>query len=247
MGTIGRKSCGRLVSAQNSTELLLVASKSRVSRRLEALSSSTRSHFRWESPGKVLEFLQLRANLYLCLLVQEDGEESLRPTSILNGLSGEEEVLSSVEIEIAISWSVAGLLPGGILEEEDHPIDRATQGQHNAYVILRPLILSPRPLLFQQICIKGDELFKLYVLNTKVVNQEGKNPLMRSARLSFADPLVKLTASDSIVFHPADIFKKKTTRAKEFENCDAPNKRICSDYLALSHAGVSSFMVLILL
>lgn len=63
------------------------------------------------------------------------------------------------------------------------------------------------PLLSEQIGVESDELFELDVLDSEVVNQEGEDSLKRSAWLSVEHDMVELTASDSIVFHPADMLQ----------------------------------------
>ena len=61
--------------------------------------------------------------------------------------------------------------------------------------------------MLQVVCIEGDKLFKLHVLDTEVVDQVSENTLEYCLSMACLDTTNRgmLTASDSMVFHPPDI------------------------------------------
>lgn len=61
-------------------------------------------------------------DLYLSILVEQDGKQGLCATSILYCLRREEESFGSVEVEIAVWWSIAWLLSSRIFEQEDDAV-----------------------------------------------------------------------------------------------------------------------------
>jgi len=57
----------------------------------------------------------------------------------------------------------------------------------------------------------------LDIFDTKTVYQKGKDTLEKSAWLSFEDCKVVFTASDSMVFHPADMLEHTINNDGEWE------------------------------
>lgn len=94
-----------------------------------------------ESSGELLKLPQLRPDVDLVLLVQQDGEERLRAARVLDGLGREEHVLGSGFVILAVQRCAARrlllflqlplLLACGVFEEKNDAIHRAVRGQIN--------------------------------------------------------------------------------------------------------------------
>jgi len=57
----------------------------------------------------------------------------------------------------------------------------------------------------------------LDIFNTEIVDQKGKDTLEKLAWLSFGGWEVVITASDSMVFHPADMLEHESNNDGELE------------------------------
>ena len=67
---------------------------------------------------------------------------------------------------------------------------------------------SSSPKLSEKLWLQANEFLELDILDPKIVYQEGKDSLREYQRGQAPETtLVELTASDSIVFHPADILE----------------------------------------
>lgn len=134
-----------------------------------------------KSSSKLSKRPQCASNIYaLLLLIQDDGEEGLRSARILYRLRSEKNGISSAMIKNPILRRIAPSLwlVGWIFEEEDYTVDWAEEAVRSARLFaIRQLEEEKVPLLSKEISIEGDELLKLHVSNSEILDKVGEDAL----------------------------------------------------------------------
>lgn len=133
-----------------------------VSQRLCSSSARRSTHLGRELARKLLELLQLPADLDLALLVQQHRNQRLCAARVLDRLRREEEPVRRLVVEGAVFRDVGGLLARRVLEEEDDAVD-----------------VAERP---QLVFVEREQLRELDILNAELLDEVCEDTLAALVR-----------------------------------------------------------------
>lgn len=166
------------------SELDSVSPRSCSARQYRFSTPQRATHLWRKVARKLLEVLQLLANVDFALLVQQHRDQRLCAARILDRLRGEEELVCRLVVVRPVLGHVGRLLARGVLEEEDDAVD-----------------VSERPHLAG---VERCELLKLHILDPELLDEVCEDSL-HDVSLLDQPPDSAHTASDSIVFQPPDM------------------------------------------